>query len=355
MKHGHGTEKFINGDYYIGSYINGKPDGYGEYYWVNGSQYKGSFKNGLRYGKGIWRKGAGNSDKYEGEWINDKKCGFGLYTWGSGNVYKGNYADDLRHGYGEMYWNDGTTYKGQWEHGIQHGEGELSEPGFPLKKGLFQNNVFIGDSNGNDDSISMRLATDPTFEKGKPARLTPISNLSIRIGTQESYKRVIRLSDLPSDRRPRASPLHDVSVRNGTPQHFDFERKTPKQLGQLVTRGRSTGSRDVKLRSPKPKLFISPKAQSKSPEGNSTSLPPIGGWLTPKEIAKWSVVKEKLGIDLRKYDNLKDEKTVEKIREFIYPKVWHYWPKSTTVAKSRNDKFNMQHVGTPAQFYHLAH
>ena len=34
MKHGEGNEKFINGDVYIGSYINVKPEGYGEYLWV---------------------------------------------------------------------------------------------------------------------------------------------------------------------------------------------------------------------------------------------------------------------------------------------------------------------------------
>ncbi len=51
MKHGEGTEKFSNGDIYIGNYVNGKPEGYGEYYWVNGSFFKGYFKNGLRHGK----------------------------------------------------------------------------------------------------------------------------------------------------------------------------------------------------------------------------------------------------------------------------------------------------------------
>ena len=34
MKHGEGNEKFVNGDVYIGSYVNGKPEGYGEYLWV---------------------------------------------------------------------------------------------------------------------------------------------------------------------------------------------------------------------------------------------------------------------------------------------------------------------------------
>jgi len=33
LKHGLGTERFHNGDVYIGNYAHGKPEGYGEYYW----------------------------------------------------------------------------------------------------------------------------------------------------------------------------------------------------------------------------------------------------------------------------------------------------------------------------------
>ena len=114
MKHGEGKEKFINGDVYICSYANGKPEGYGDYLWANGSNFKGYFKNGLRHGHGIWTRGPANqnSDLYEGEYKNDKKCGYGVFKWSSGNVYKGNYFDDLRHEFGEINWTDGSYYKG---------------------------------------------------------------------------------------------------------------------------------------------------------------------------------------------------------------------------------------------------
>ena len=162
MKHGQGTEKFVNGDYYVGNYVNGKPDGYGEYFWTNGCSYKGSFRNGLRHGKGIWRKDKESPDVYEGGWVNDKKCGQGIYTWASGNVYQGEYFDDLRHGYGEMYWSDGSYYKGSWERGIQHGEGELMIPDKVLQKGLFINNQFV-DDNEND----LRVDTFPKMQENK--------------------------------------------------------------------------------------------------------------------------------------------------------------------------------------------
>ena len=56
----------------------------------------------------------------------------------------------MRHGYGEMYWTDGSYYKGHWEKGIQHGEGELVIPGKKPKRGVFQNNIFIGEAEDKD-------------------------------------------------------------------------------------------------------------------------------------------------------------------------------------------------------------
>ena len=46
MKYGYGTDKFINGDIYNGTYLKGKPEGCGEYLWSNGNIYKGYFFNG---------------------------------------------------------------------------------------------------------------------------------------------------------------------------------------------------------------------------------------------------------------------------------------------------------------------
>ena len=68
MKHGEGNEKFIDGDVCIGSYINGKPEGYGEYLWgyflimikrLTVVTYR-LFLNGLRHGQGIWCRGPSN-------------------------------------------------------------------------------------------------------------------------------------------------------------------------------------------------------------------------------------------------------------------------------------------------------
>jgi hypothetical protein len=41
LKHGNGTEKFANGDFYIGNYRQGEFEGSGKYVWKNGSSYQG--------------------------------------------------------------------------------------------------------------------------------------------------------------------------------------------------------------------------------------------------------------------------------------------------------------------------
>ena len=50
---------------------------------------------------------------------------------------------DRRHGYGEMFWADGSYYKGDWEMGQQHGFGTIKLPEGKIKKGKFENNVYI--------------------------------------------------------------------------------------------------------------------------------------------------------------------------------------------------------------------
>ena len=50
-----------------------------------------------------------------------------------------------------MYWVDGSKYKGDWEQGVQHGFGEITLPDGKIKKGKFENNVYIGKV--EDDTI----------------------------------------------------------------------------------------------------------------------------------------------------------------------------------------------------------
>ena len=158
LKHGKGQDIFANGDSYTGQYRYGKPWGIGVYQWKNGSVYQGQFKNGLKHGKGKWHKGTGE-DKwtFEGNYIKGKKEGYGEFRWASGNFYRGEYKNDERHGYGEMFWVDGSWYKGSWVSGIQHGQGVMQLPDGTVKRGVFENNVFIEEIAEEDENLETSI------------------------------------------------------------------------------------------------------------------------------------------------------------------------------------------------------
>jgi hypothetical protein len=158
LKHGKGQDQFSNGDSYTGQYRYGKPWGIGIYQWKNGSLYEGQFKNGLKHGKGKWMKGKGEDMcTFEGNYVKGKKEGYGEFKWASGNFYRGEYKDDERDGYGEMYWVDGSWYKGAWVKGIQHGQGIMQLPDGTIKRGMFENNIFIEEIAEEDEILESSI------------------------------------------------------------------------------------------------------------------------------------------------------------------------------------------------------
>jgi chaperonin cofactor prefoldin len=112
----HVVELKKNGNtvYFIGSKINGVPNGYGVGLWSTGGVYKGEWKNGLREGKGIyvWKDG----EVYEGDWKDGMRTGQGKYVWKDKQSYIGGWQENKRHGFGSVYYPNGKLeYEGQWE------------------------------------------------------------------------------------------------------------------------------------------------------------------------------------------------------------------------------------------------
>ena len=90
---------------------------------------------------------------------------------------------DKRHGYGEMFWNDGSWYKGDWEMGVQHGFGTIRLIDGTVKKGRFENNVYLGKVEDVDNAERPKplpkpelepLPEDPEEEMQAGSRLSPI-------------------------------------------------------------------------------------------------------------------------------------------------------------------------------------
>jgi hypothetical protein len=76
------TRGWVEGDKYVGMFLNGKMHGQGILYFKNGNIYNGSFHNGSKsgYGSLIYK----NGEKYLGNFLNDKKHGTGILITNNG-------------------------------------------------------------------------------------------------------------------------------------------------------------------------------------------------------------------------------------------------------------------------------
>lgn len=66
---GQGTYRFINGDTYIGDWLDDKMSGKGTYTFANGDTYIGEFSNNKFNGQGTYTQ---NNNKYTGTWSNNE-------------------------------------------------------------------------------------------------------------------------------------------------------------------------------------------------------------------------------------------------------------------------------------------
>lgn len=116
-KTGLGQSIFVNGDMYIGEYVNNKREGTGTYYWAaTGLIYIGHWKNNQRSGLG--RMVYADGGRYYGQWLLDKKNGKGRYTYPNGDAYNGEWANDLKDGHGTYTFAcDSSQYVGTYRNG----------------------------------------------------------------------------------------------------------------------------------------------------------------------------------------------------------------------------------------------
>ena len=158
--HWQGTYTWANGDKYVGEWKDNKRHGQGTYTFAGGEKYVGQYKDGKRNGQGTYTMASG--DKYVGEWKDSKKHGQGTYTWASGSKYVGEWKDDKHHGRGTYTWADGRKYVGEWKDDEYHGQGTIiAANGTILTSGIFQDGAYLGTKKSNqqkstkeEDSLS---------------------------------------------------------------------------------------------------------------------------------------------------------------------------------------------------------
>ena len=117
--HGHGTQKFDNGNVYVGHFRDGVRHGEGRHTWSSGEAYSGSYEGGHRHGRGAMRYE--NGDTYVGSWEKGKQHGKGVYAHA-----------------------DGAAYEGEWRHGKMHGHGiEINRAGRIVRQGQWYDDTFV--------------------------------------------------------------------------------------------------------------------------------------------------------------------------------------------------------------------
>ncbi|MEQ8174636.1 MAG: DUF1266 domain-containing protein [Syntrophomonadaceae bacterium] len=101
-----------NGEYFCGTFKNGKMNGRGFYWWPDGTNYSGDFKDDEREGKGYMDYSDGS--EYNGEFKHSEKNGKGRYTWADHSYYEGDFKNGVRDGAGVMVLPDRTKQQGKW-------------------------------------------------------------------------------------------------------------------------------------------------------------------------------------------------------------------------------------------------
>jgi hypothetical protein len=74
------------------------------------------------------------------------KSGFGTCSWANGNVFSGTYANDRMHGSGEFQWASGHKYTGEFARDKRHGRGALVSENGMRRDGLWNNGVFVSET-----------------------------------------------------------------------------------------------------------------------------------------------------------------------------------------------------------------
>jgi clan AA aspartic protease (TIGR02281 family) len=120
------TERFPNGDVYVGQISGGLREGQGSYAWSDGRRYVGGFRAGLEDGQGTYSYP--NGEKYEGQFQANRRTGQGTYTWPDGRRYVGEFLNDCPHGRGTYSWPDGKKYVGDFRSGAASGQGTYTWP-----------------------------------------------------------------------------------------------------------------------------------------------------------------------------------------------------------------------------------
>jgi len=132
---------YDDGGTYVGTTLNGVPDGRGVLTFPNGARYEGDIKNGKTEGQGTFTYADGSS--YVGEFNNGYFNGQGAYTYADGDTYVGEFKDGNSDGQGTYTFADGDTYVGGFKNDLFNGRGTYTYADGSVETGVFENGELI--------------------------------------------------------------------------------------------------------------------------------------------------------------------------------------------------------------------
>ncbi len=121
-------------------------NGQGVYKFKSGDRFEGSFKNGLMAKGSLFYT---NGDRYQGYFANNKRQGQGKYIYKkTGNVFEGIFSEGQKTN-GTFVYADGSSYTGNFQNNKKNGKGILKTKDGKLYDGYWENDMFVGASQGN--------------------------------------------------------------------------------------------------------------------------------------------------------------------------------------------------------------
>ena len=148
---GYGKLLYVDGEYYIGEFKDGKRSGKGILLY-NGEKliFFGGFEGDKLVGSGDFENQ--NYIYYIGQWSDNLRNGKGILKYDDRRIYKGDFLNDVITGYGKSVYDDGKYYIGERKYGSKDGKGTLYyKNGTILYQGKFLKNKYEGEGKYIDE------------------------------------------------------------------------------------------------------------------------------------------------------------------------------------------------------------
>lgn len=157
QREGFGRLEWKSGDVYLGVWEGGRRSGFGKMMFRNGTVQEGEWQNDRLVSNASMQEGCidgdclndvgifawKSGDFYYGSFTNGRIDGQGVYLYRDGSIYAGSFNNGTCEGEGIYYAVNGGRYIGDFKQCYFHGEGTYNFPDGAVQEGRWQNGKFL--------------------------------------------------------------------------------------------------------------------------------------------------------------------------------------------------------------------